>query len=375
MIDGKHVFYGVECAPNGCNWYRIKQPCLKIMNMKDFPFYCAPTSALESKDHEPWLLRADAVITQGATSEKFLEFMLQEKGRKKFILDYDDNIFAVSPFNPSYERHGIKEVDIDMPDGSKIEIRDGKNGFDIKENRKRLLIFQECLKNADLVTTPSPILSGMFKRINRNVKVIKNFIDFNIWRPLKIEKDEFVRIGYQGGWSHFEDFLEIKDVLIEIMEKHKNVIFVMMGQTYPGALSEFPQDRVQIEDWANVEVYPWKFRALNIDIGIAPLKNTEFNTCKSEIKWEEYSSLEIPTVASNNPPYSLAIADGQTGFLCVDRKDWAQNLSALVESRGLRQEIGRNARVEVFENYNLENKIEDYINAYTSVFKRELILV
>lgn len=373
MIDGKPVFYGVECAPNGCNWYRIKQPFLKMAEVNPFP--CASSSMLKGDEHELWLEKADVVATQGATSEKFLEFMKETKGKKKFILDYDDNIFAVSPFNPSYERHGVREVDIEMPDGSVIEIRDGKNGFNIAENKKRLFVFTECMKNADLITTPSPVLSGIFKRFNQNVKVIKNFIDFSIWNPLKLYKDEFIRVGYQGGWSHFEDFLLIKEALIEVMLKYENVKLVIMGTSYDGALRDFPKDRVQLESWTNIEAYPWKFKTLGLDIGIAPLANTEFNTSKSEIKWEEYSALEIPCVAQNIPPYSLNIFNGDTGFLCSDSEDWVENLSLLIEAEGLRKEIGKNARNYVFENYNLDTKISEYINAYNGVFKKELILI
>lgn len=373
MIEGKYVYYGVESAPNGCNFYRIKQPFQKLVEVNPFP--CASTSMLRGDDHEVWLTKADVIVSQGATAEKFLEYMLEAKKDKKFIIDYDDNIFAVSPFNPSYEKHGTKEVDIQMPDGSVVEIRDGKYGFNLKENQRRIFTFTECLKNADLITTPSAVLAGSFKRFNKNVKVIKNYLDFRIWNPIKVQKDEYIRIGYQGGWSHYEDFLTIKDTLCEILRKHKNVIFVLMGQGYPGAMQDFPQDRVQLEDWSNVEVYPWKFKTLGIDIGIAPLANNTFNTAKSEIKWEEYSALEIPCVASNIPPYSLAIADGDTGFLCCDEKEWAENLTALIESEELRLRVGKAARKYVYENYNLADKISDYIAAYDSVYKVPLILV
>ena len=37
----------------------------------------------------------------------------------------------------------------------------------------------------------------------------------------------------------------------------------------------------------------------NVDINIAPIENTIFNTAKSENKWMEAALVKVPTIASN----------------------------------------------------------------------------
>lgn len=372
MINGKPLIYGIEKSKNGCTFYRVTQPLRKIMERDTFP--CAYSSELKGDEPELYLGQCDILMTQPVLSETFLEFMAEWKGKKKMVLDYDDNIFEVSPFNPSYQFHGTREVDIEMPNGSKLEIRDGQNGFDLAANKKRLFIFQEALKMADLVLTPSPILSGIFKQFNKNVRVIKNLIDFNLWSPIKMQKDGTIRIGWQGGHSHFSDFVDMQSIMPEIMAKYPQVHFVIMGRDFKGMTQFLPQDRVHVETWVDIDVYPWKFKTLNLDIGIAPLEDNRFNNAKSAIKWEEYSALKIPCVASNVLPYSTAIRDAETGFLCSTKEEWIAALSVLIENAALRECIGQKAHDAVKQDYNLDTKIEEYERAFKSLYQKELIL-
>ena len=375
MLNGRLVLFGSEGQPNGCNFYRIKQPLTYIAEKDIFP--CATSSMLTGDDLDLWIDKADIIVSQKATSDKFLEFMFEQHGKQKFCIDLDDNIFAVSPYNPSYYYHGVKEVDFELPNGKMVQVRDGLNGFDLKANELRLKICVNSLRLADMVTTPSSVLAGKLKNLGaKNVRVIKNFINFEHWQKLSLVKDEFIRIGWQGGMAHFEDWCEISDAIRRVMERYSNVLLVIMGTHYKGTTIGFPEDRIVAVQWLPIEIYPYKFKTLGIDIGIAPITNTEFSTCKSEIKWEEYSALEIPCVASNIPPYNLNIDDGKTGFLCKDKDDWYETLCELVESKELRDKIGIQARKRIESVYDISIGVKQYESAYNSlVGKKELISV
>lgn len=379
MFNDRYIVLFVEGATlNGCVWYRIRQPYQKLT--KHNVFLAASTRDLAVDDVPVWLDKADVIVSQCHVGEKFLEYMIEEKGKRKFVIDMDDNPFEVSPFNPAYERNGLKEVDIELPDGRKYEIRDGKAGFysgqpfNLKDNQRRMALVRETIASADLITTPSPVLSGIFKGINPKVKIVKNFLDMKAWSPLNIVKDGFIRIGWQGGYSHYPDFFEVKEVLEELMAKYSNLKIVVMGEFFKGIFSNMPEDRIETHGWVGIETYPWKFKALNIDIGIAPIENNVFNTCKSELKWTEYATLGIPCVASNIPPYSLNIRDGDTGFLAQDAKEWKNTLTNLIESKELRTRIGQRAQEHVLQHYDADKNYVQYESAYKSLFKPELIL-
>ena len=375
-MDRKPCIYFVEGAKNGCNFYRIKQPANALINMDSL--MCCSSSMLKNIDEQTlWTDKADVIVSQCGTSEKYLDYVLSNRGKKKFILDYDDYIFGISPYNPSYKQNGTRNVEVELADGTKQSMWEhGRNGFDINENQARMFIFTEMLKNVDLVTTPSSVLAGAFRSHGaNNVKVLKNYLDLNIWYPIKMEKDEYVRIGYQGGWSHYEDWYEIKEAMEVIMEKHKNVILILMGCPYDGLYNNLPKDRLVIEYWVDVEVYPWKWKTMNIDIGIAPLFNNLFSTCKSEIKWEEYSALRIPSILQNIPPYNLNVIHGETGYLASNKDEWIEYLDLLITNKELRNKIGDQARAEIEEKYDLSKEITNYESTYKSLFRPELLAV
>ena len=371
--DSKKLFIlFIEGTNNGCNFYRIRQPCLALQEHNNFAV--ALSSQLQPDELETWIDKADVIFTQ-KSSVKFYEYMKENKGKKKFVFDYDDDPFSVSPYNPAYQYHGVKEVDYILGDGSKVRLRDGDNGFDIEANKLRLKIFMESLKLADAVITPSSVLTGSFKRFNKNAYVIKNFLNLNDWYPLNLIKDGFIRIGYQGGWSHYEDFWGVRDVLLRVMEKYPKVKLVLMGTVYDGPLMGFDSDRIERHAWVPIEAYPYKFKTLGIDIGICPLENNDFNTKKSEIKFEEYGSLGIPCVAQNIPPYNLAIDHGETGYLASNEEEWFEYLSKLVEVEHDRRQLGLCAQGHIKHAYDLSRGIERYEVLIKNLFSPQLVVV
>jgi glycosyltransferase involved in cell wall biosynthesis len=372
MTDKRFALF-IEGPNNGCNFYRIRQPHDFLQKRENF--YCSSTVDIKyKKDIDLWMDKADIVFSQSGESEKFLNFI--KEGNKKFVFDFDDNIFDISPYNPAYKNYGLSEVQISMPDGSKQLLwKDGENDFDIERNTSKLEVFRDVLKYSDVVTTPSSTLARVFRNEGaRNVRVIKNFINFNVWNPINIVKDEFIRIGYQGGHSHYEDWCEISEVIKTIMEKHKNVKLVLMGASYMGLLKNLPCDRVELHDWVSVDAYPYKFRTLNIDIGLCPLSYTLFNTSKSELKWEEYSALKIPTIASNIAPYSLAIKHNETGLLASNTKEWTEYLENLITDHEFRARIGQKANDFVKEHYDMEKGVIQYEDCFKALYQKELLV-
>lgn len=375
MLDNKYILYAQERPNDGCNQYRIRNPIRKMIEQDVMA--CGLSSYMNLEERNLWIDRCDIFFTQLAKAPELLSDIIANKesgGKRKFVIDYDDDIFSVNPYSPAYENHGYQEVDLNLPDGKKVEIRDGKNGFNIKRNKELLKVFGQNLMYADMVITPSSVLAGKWRRLNKNVRVIKNFIDLEIWSPLNLIKDDQIRILWQGGDSHFVDMHIVADALQTVMTKFKNVHLVVMGVHFAAYTKKLPKDRVHIETWVPMEVYPWKVKTLNADIGICPLANTEFNICKSELKWEEYSALRIPSVCSNIPPYSLNVKDGKTGYLCSDTKDWVDALTILVGSETKRKELGNNAREYIEQHYDLDKNAYRYLEAFESLFKPELLV-
>lgn len=89
-------------------------------------------------------------------------------------------------------------------------------------------------------------------------------------------------------------------------------------------------------------------------IGIIPMDDSLFSSCKSAIKFFDYAALCIPSICSNVPPYSDVITNGIDGLLSENNStSWRNSILKLIESDSLRISMQHNAQTLVAGNYSL----------------------
>ena len=158
--------------------------------------------------------------------------------------------------------------------------------------------------------------------------------------------------------------LRLKDIY---SKKGIEIIFEMAGAAM-----------IEDSDWINViklpyypmsanTFYRWLSENSDWDIGVIPLLNTEFNKCKSELKYIEFSALGIPVVASDVSAYSETIQNGVNGYLSSNEDEWVDKLSVLIDDPIFRNGIVNNARNDVIENYNLKSRVDQWDNIFKKV--------
>jgi hypothetical protein len=80
-------------------------------------------------------------------------------------------------------------------------------------------------------------------------------------------------------------------------------------------------------------------------IGLIPLDDSIFSSCKSPIKYFDYASASIPAICSNVPPYSDYVVHEQTGLLVENTTEaWINAIEALTQSTEIRQALAQAAR-------------------------------
>lgn len=164
-------------------------------------------------------------------------------------------------------------------------------------------------------------------------------------------KDGRIRIGYfSGTHTHDQDFLEIKDPLIQIMKKFDYV------DLYLGGILEIDSEFNQFNE--RVKKIPrthWKnlpFEMQKVDINLAPLEGSNvFSLGKSEIKYLEAGILEIPTIASPIGAFKFAIKNEENGYIAYSINDWNKYLTILITNETERKKIGVNAKNHVLRYY------------------------
>lgn len=258
-------------------------------------------------------------------------------GPKKIVCDIDDFVIDTPAYNPAYQS-GWKPG--------------GPYGW----------VPSKHIMLADLVINSTEWLCEKHKVFNKNCIVIPNSVDEEWWTVKKPEKkNKRIRIGWVGGSNHEEDFRVMPGVIETILGRYKNVEFYFVHGA-PSYIRSLGKGVKCDNAWACIEKYPQFLANYNFDIGIAPLDVNRFNMGKSNLKFLEYSMLEIPGVFSDFEPYKC-VNDGVDGFKASKTSEWVDRLSLLIESEELRNKIGKTARERVIKNFNIKDTTEKYMTA------------
>lgn len=276
------------------------------------------------------------------------------------IVDSDDNIFNVNPYNSAYRALGIRDHEgRDLPIGHTIGAmengerrilwKDGENGFDIARNRQTVQTYRNLIELADAVTCSTPHVAECVKNdaTTRRVRVFPNLVRFNDYEQLDLpEPAKRLNILWQGGSSHYEDWYPLRAVLGRITRRYKHVHWIIWGQLYPWVMDHIPADRYTYVNWCPYQEYKLRLVMQNHQINLAPLHDDRFNRCRSAIKFYEATVLKrpVPTLAQATGPYQDEIQEGETGLLFKTPAEFETQLSRLVEDETLRRTLASNAK-------------------------------
>jgi glycosyltransferase involved in cell wall biosynthesis len=251
------------------------------------------------------------------------------------VYDTDDLLFRVSPEHPDYAVYQAKSV-----------------------------YALQALLDGDCVVASTPELASHLMEFHSQVSVLPNRLPAALWRPVYQQRQarsardsaRATTIGYVGSRTHQPDLESIADVLANVLDRQRGrVRFLSVGVPLPRRLRRHPQASVLVppkkvaRDYGAFAAFA---AALEIDIGIAPLLDSSFNRCKSDIKFQEYAALGIPGVYSDLPPYRDTVRHGETGFLASSLEQWQTHLEHLVGQPAVRRQLAESAAREMSAQWN-----------------------
>lgn len=241
-----------------------------------------------------------------------------------------------------------------------------------------------AIAEADLVTCSTECLAEEYRKLNPNVRVLKNCVDPFYWpEPLRNE-DEVVRIGITGSVGVTSD-VEVLKPIIEHYQNDPRVRLVLLSLPPEGNNDIYKKlyvdeyafwNKVNVE-WHSFVAYDKYYDYLNdlkLDMVIIPRFDSYFNRCKSNLKFLESSMLETPVIGQSFPskdsPYEVNPQDAEHMLLATDTESWIAQIEKLIADKDLRRAMGKSAREYVVENYSIENNAHLWREAYESLFTK-----
>ena len=226
---------------------------------------------------------------------------------------------------------------------------------------KALPYINKILVSADAISVSSGVLLGKFQSKNNNIFITPNYSE---------------NMGVAA--SHFQ--VSPSDVKLIVASSDKVLVDVLVGPLRelrdkygvqiicigpPGERLE--KCGIEVVRKPNLSHAEFKNFIASIDngIGLIPLDSSEFSSCKTAVKYFDYSMCGIPSICSNVLPYAPVVDNGVTGLLVSnDSESWIRAIESLICSHELRSSLAEKAREKVLRNHN----IDVAANAWARVF-------
>ena len=253
-----------------------------------------------------------------------------------YVVDIDD-YWVLPKYNPAYiaYRKGIKQA------------------------------VKDAINYADAVITTTPALANEIRSINENVIVASNCLDYTHkqWEAEPMERTDKVKVGWIGGVTHEEDLKLIADQI-----KGLDIEFYICGYTPGDIWNRIAKSMPDAKIVEGTSVFEYGEVYRHFDIVIAPLQDTKFNNCKSELKIVEASAYKKPIICSAVYPYLYHQAND--GVLLVTQNDWTTAIQKLVDAgHSVRQSMGVSNYDYCQKHHNLELHNLTRLQLYKSLCK------
>lgn len=167
-----------------------------------------------------------------------------------------------------------------------------------------------------------------------------------------------ITIGWTGSNSTLKYLKNVETVISQVQSAYPSVRFMVIADEAP----HLNLNKVVFKRW-NIDTEIEDL--LKFDIGIMPLPDDDWAKGKCAFKALQYMALEIPSIASPVGANVSVIDHGIDGFLAGSHEGWRNSLSVLIENKALRDEMGKNGRIKVIEQYSVQSNESRFLSLFT----------
>lgn len=206
---------------------------------------------------------------------------------------------------------------------------------------RRGYVARRLAEIAAVVVCGNSFLAENFSRWNPAVRVIPTGVDTDRYRPdpRSATPGDLV-IGWIGTSSNLPELVAIEPALARVL-KHLPRVRLRIISDRPPQLAGLNQAQVEYVRWREATEIT---NIQGMDIGIMPLRDSEWARGKCSFKMLQYMACGLPSVVSA-VGMNVEVARIAPGSIAVrDTEGWAEALIGLLESAGQRQTMGRVAR-------------------------------
>lgn len=220
--------------------------------------------------------------------------------------------------------------------------------------------YRHYMEVADAVQTSSDELAREWSAWARRVAVFRNHLaEIPPLRPSPVRP---LTIGWGGSPGHFADWYALAPYLERWLLAHPDVHLAVMTNEFARPFIHLPAERYHFTPFGTLANY-LEFLP-RLDIGLAPLLPSDYNRCRSDVKYLEYAAHGVAGIYADAAPYRQSVVPEQTGLLYRTPEDLLAALDHLVAEPTLRQRLRAEAHAYVTRERRLSDRIGERLQFY-----------
>ena len=332
----------------GDHVYRTRQPCRALGELEGVTVV---SGSLLTPAAHALIDDADVLVLCDVVDADFLPIIEARRRRRRLtVYEINDHFLAPQPWNPTAY---------------------------LAANLISRSLSSQLARQADCLQLTVEALARRFGHLNTRRAVFAN----QLWDPpapaakggapdAPRTTSTGVRIGWGGSLGHREDIKWVIPVLRGTLSRHPEVTLAIMGDSSLRDLFAWVPPR-QFEFTFGGSIGAYRAFVSGLDIGLGPLLPTEFNRCRSDVKFLEYTAGGALAIASALEPYAGTIRHGENGFLFHDLGELDAAIERALAQPEEREAIVRRAAQELavarLEREHARDRLGFYLSAMAAL--------
>jgi tetratricopeptide (TPR) repeat protein len=329
-------------SPNGGQQgdhvYRTAQPCRALGELEGVTVV---SGSLLTPAVHGLIDEADVLVLCDVVDADFLPIIEARRRRRRLtVYEINDHFLAPQPWNPTAY---------------------------LAANLISRSLSSQLARQADCLQLTVDQLDRRFGHLNARRAIFPN----QLWDAPTPSLDSApasgrVRLGWGGSLGHREDVKWVIPVLRGTLSRHPEVTLAIMGDpSLRDLFAWVPRGQFELTFGGGIDAY--RSFVAGLHIGLAPLLPTEFNRCRSDMKFLEYTAGGALTIASALEPYRQTIRSGENGLLFDDLAALDAAIERALAQPGERMAMVRAAAQEIGANRLERARARDRLGFYLSM--------
>jgi len=334
-----------QSISSGDYYYRVASPGRALSELEEVKTVVSITNIHRHK--ETLMRKAEILVINHVCDPDLLPVIAFRKERGLVtVFEVGDNIGDVQPWNLTYQ---------------------------FWQNEENRSVYYKLVSACDALQANNGELLRKFGGLNNEHMLFPNQM-----HELFLEKcptrDGGIVVGWGGSYGHLDDLKWVAPVLVSWFKEHSDVKLAIMGsEEIFGIFREIPEKQKIYHKPGTITDY-YDFLK-TIDIGLAPLKGTSYNRCRSDVKFIEYAAFGVVPVLQDLSPYQNPDITSGTRYLFTTPEELSHVLNQLSTKAELRQAVANKAFEYVkdcrTERQHAASRLERYLQLFPKTYEKK----